>query len=134
MNAGAMVAIHAATVAAAAAKARTKVLDTFRTHDATAPARARPLVAIGLAGDDAAVGALIEAGVIRGVDSRGRLTILGDSIDRVAGYYLDEAAYIAHRDGSEAGPSRRAVVIAVVCAMLVVVAAIAVVFLAKANR
>ena len=50
MNAGAMVAIHAATAA----------------------------------------GALIEAGVMRAVDSRGRLTILGDSIDRVAGYYLGE--------------------------------------------
>ena len=50
MNPGTMVAIHAATTAAAAAKARTKVLDTFRTHDATAPTRARTLADIGLAG------------------------------------------------------------------------------------
>ena len=71
MNPGSMVAIHTATTAAAAAKARTKVLDTFRTHDATAPTRARTLADIGLSADDA-VGKLIEAGVIRPVDSRHR--------------------------------------------------------------
>ena len=131
MNPGTMVAIHAATAAAAAAKARTKVLDTFRTHDATAPTRARTLAEIGLAADDA-VGKLIEAGVIRPVDSRGRLTLLGDSIDRVAGYYLDEAAYIANRDGAERASSRKAALI--VCAVLVVVAGAALVILASVNR
>lgn len=107
MNPGTMVAIHAATVAAAAAKAKQQALDAFRTHDATAPDRARTLAEIGLAADDAAVGSLIEAGVVRGVDSRGRLTVLGDSIDRVAGYYLDEAAYIADRDGKNGTSSRK---------------------------
>ena len=115
----------------AAAKARTRVLDTFRTHDATAPTRARTLADIGLAGDDAVV-KLIEAGVIRPVDSRGRLTLLGDSIDRVAGYYLDEAAYIAHRDGADRTSSRNAVFIA--CAVLVVAAGAALVILASVNR
>jgi len=126
-----MVAIHAATAAAAAAKARTKVLDTFRTHDATAPTRARTLADIGLAVDDA-VGKLIEAGVIRPVDSRGRLTMLGDSIDRVAGYYLDEAAYIANRDGTDRASSKKAVLI--VCAVLVIVAGAALVILASVSR
>ena len=49
MTHGAMVAIHAATAAAAAAKARTQVLDTFRIQDATAPERARTLAEIRLA-------------------------------------------------------------------------------------
>jgi hypothetical protein len=131
MNPGTMVAIHAATAAAAASKARTKVLDTFRTHDATAPTRARRLADIGLAGDDA-VARLIQDGVIRPVDSRGRLTVLGESIDRVAGYYLDEAAYIVNRDGADRASSRKGVLLA--CAAVVVAAGAALVILASVNR
>jgi hypothetical protein len=128
MNPGAWVAIHAATTAAAAAKARTNALDCFRTHDATAPDRARTLTEIGLADDDRAVTELISAGVVRGVDSRGRLTVLGDVDDRVAGYFLDEAAFIAHRD-HKAGVSTRssAIAIYIVAALALVGAALVVI-------
>ena len=126
MTHGAMIAIHAASVAAAAAKARTQVLDTFRLQDATRPERARPLAEVGLSIDDNAVRELISTGVIRGVDSRGRLTILGDSIDRVDGYYLDEQAYIAHRDGTSKKTSRKE---ATLIACLLVLAALAVIAL-----
>ena len=118
MNPGTMVAIHAATAAAAAEKARTRVLDCFRTNDATAPDRARTLRELGLAARDTPVGELISAGVVRGVDSRGRLTVIGDSIDRVVGYYLDEPAYIAHRDRKASVDTRKSVV-AVLAAILV---------------
>lgn len=118
MNPGTMVAIHAAATAAAAAKARTRVLDAFRTHDATAPTRARTLAEIGLGDRDRAVGDLIQAGVLRGVDSRGRLTVLGDIVDRVVGYYLDEAAFIAHRDQKDGATNRKAVA-AIVLGMVV---------------
>ena len=103
----------------------------IRTHDATAPTRARRLADIGLAGDDA-VARLIQDGVIRPVDSRGRLTVLGDSIDRVAGYYLDEAAYIVNRDGADRASSRKGVLLA--CAAVVVAAGAALVILASVNR
>src|SRR5688572_33505249 len=126
MNHGAMVAIHAATTAAAAAKARTQVLDAFRMRDATAPGRARTLAEVGVR-DEHALRALIEAGVVRGVDSRGRLTVLGDSVDRVEGYYLDEAAYIAHRDGTDRKASRKAAVV-VVCILIAIAVAAATVF------
>lgn len=130
MTHGAMVAIHAASAAAAAAKAQTKALDAFRTHDATSPARSRTLVDIGLSGDDRAIRELIGAGVIRGVDTRGRLTVLGDSIDRVAGYYLDEMAYIAHRDGTHGKRAQRAL-LAVACVLLAALTAALLVFLTK---
>lgn len=116
MTHGAMVAIHAATAAAAAAKAKTDVLDAFRVRDATAADRARTLADVGLSIDNKAVQELISAGVIRGVDSRGRLTVLGDSIDRVVGYYLDEPAYITHRDGGTKSSKYQALVI--VCSMV----------------
>lgn len=131
MNHGAMVAIHAATTAAAAAKARTQVLDAFRTHDATAPDRARTLAEVRV-GNDHVFRALVEAGVVRGVDSRGRLTVLGDSVDRVAGYYLDEAAYIAHRDGTDRTSSRKAVAV-VVCVLVAVAVAVAVAFVSRSS-
>lgn len=95
-----------------------------RTHDATAPDRARTLFEIGLDPTDSAVGKLIEAGVIRGVDSRGRLTVLGDSIDRVAGYYLDEPGYIADRDGKNETTSRKQVLL-IVCILLLTVLGVA---------
>jgi hypothetical protein len=96
MNPGVMIAIHAA----AAQKAKCDALDAFRIHGATAPERARPLRELGFSGGNTAVAELIASGVIRGVDSRGRLTVLGDTIDRVDGYYLDEVAFIANRDGT----------------------------------
>jgi hypothetical protein len=133
MNAGTWVAIHAATTAAAAAKARTHALDCFRTRDATAPERARTLREIGLADDDRAVGELISAGIVRGVDSRGRLTVLGDAVDRVEGYYLDEAAFIAHRDG-KTGASSRSTALAVAIAVLLVVAGAVAVVVMAVNR
>ena len=131
MTHGAMVAIQA-TAAAAAAKARTQVLDTFRIQDATAPERARTLAEIGLASDDAAVRDLIAAGVLRGVDARARLTVLGDSIDRVAGFYLDEQAYIAHRDGTSARSSRQAVLLA--CSVVLVALGLAALAVIIVNR
>ncbi len=131
MNAGAMVAIHAAV---AAAQAKTRALDAFRVHDATAPDRARTLAEIGLAEQGNAVAELIEAGVIRGVDSRGRLTVFGDSVDRVAAYYLDEVAYIAHRDGKGRKTSRKEAGLIVLILLLAGVAVAALGLLLAANR
>ena len=85
-------------------------------HRATAPDRARTLAEVGV-GSDHALRALVEAGVVRGVDSRGRLTVLGESVDRVVGYYLDEAAYIADRDGTNRTSSRKAAAV-IVCVLL----------------
>jgi hypothetical protein len=133
MNHGAMVAIHAATIAAAAAAARTKALDAFRVHDATRPERARTLAEIGLSGDDHAVGELIAAGVLRGVDTRGRLTVLGDSVDRVAGYYLDEPAYIAYRDGKGGRTSRKEAVL-MVCILVLAAIGVAALAVVVASR
>jgi len=96
MNPGVMIAIHAAV----AQKARCDALDAFRIHGATAAERARPLRDLGFGDGNTAVAELIASGVIRGVDSRGRLTVLGATIDRVEGYYLDEVAFIANRDGT----------------------------------
>ena len=128
-----MIAIHAATAAAAAEKAKTRVLDCFRTHDTTAPDRARTLRDLGLADDDSAIGELIAAGVIRGVDSRGRLTVLGDSIDRVAGYYLDEPAYISHRDRKTKADTRMSV-LAIVAVMLIAAGVALVIGMVAVNR
>ena len=122
MNHGAMVAIHAGSMAAAA-KAHAKVLDGFRVPGATAPERARPLADLGLADDDRILAQLVKAGVVRGVDARGRPTVLGDDLNRTAAYYLDEAAFVAHRDARSKSDSRLAVlvVIAVVLLLLGVV-------------
>ena len=128
MNPGVMIAIHAA---AAAEKAKTQVLDAFRVHGATAPDRVCTLADLGLTDNEDAVAKLISAGVIRGVDSRGRLTVLGDSIDRVAGYYLDEPAFIALRDGAASSGARKQAV-AIVCAFVAVaVVAILAVMIAR---
>ena len=132
MNPGTMVAIHAATAAAAAEKARTRVLDCFRTHDATAPDRARTFRDLGLADQDTAVGELISAGVVRGVDSRGRLTVIGDSVDRVAGYYLDEPAYIAHRDRKTNADTRKSVI--AILAVMLLAAGVALVIAMAVSR
>lgn len=118
MNPGVMIAIHAA---AAAQKAKTEALDAFRIHGATAPERSRPLRDLGLTMESTAVGKLIASGVVRGVDSRGRLAVLGDTIDRVEGYYLDEAAFIANRDGTHRSSTQKQVrwVIAALVAMAI---------------
>ena len=129
MNPAVMIAIHAA---AAAQKAKTDALDAFRIHGATAPERARPLHDLGLGGDSTAVAELIAAGVVRGVDSRGRLTVLGDIVDRVEGYYLDEVAFIANRDGADGAPTRKH--LAWVIGALVVVAAGAVIAITAIAR
>jgi hypothetical protein len=97
MNHGAMIAIHAA---AAAAKARSDVLDAFRLHGATAPDRARPLHDLGLALDDRALREFFASGVLRGVDARGRAVMAGEMSGAGDRFYLDEAAFIAQRDGS----------------------------------
>ena len=104
MTHGAMIAAHAAH--AAAARARTAVLDAMRVQGATAPERARPLAELGLSADSAALREWMARGVIRSVDSRGRPTVLGDSYASATGFYLDETAYIAQRDR---GVSRRRV-------------------------
>ena len=127
-----MVAIHAATTAAAAAKARTQALDAFRLRGATAPERACPLPELGLAADNDALNELIQKGVIRGVDSRNRLTVLGDSVDRVAGYYLDEGAYIAHRDGKDKTTRKEAAWVVLI--LLLAVAGVALVLLLVLSR
>lgn len=104
MNHGAMIAIRAA---AAAAKARTEVLDTFRLKDATAPDRARALHDLGLPLDSRALRELFESGVLRGVDSRGRPLIEGGMAGAGDRFYLDEAAFVARRDGAGGGMRRR---------------------------
>jgi hypothetical protein len=106
MSAATMIAIHAA----ASAAARTKVLDAFRLNDATSPARARPLAELGLSGDEPPLRELIERGVIRAIDSRGRSAVIGDSTGRIAGLYLDERAYVEMRDAKRK-PGRGAVLI-----------------------
>jgi hypothetical protein len=130
MNPGVMVAIHAA---AAAQKAKTDALDAFRVHGATAAERARPLRDLGLTLETDAVAKLIESGVVRGVDSRGRLTVLGDSIDRVEGYYLDEVAFIANRDGTDRRTNSSAVKW-VICSLAVVAIAAALALVAIARK
>lgn len=108
---GALIAAHAAN--AAAAKSREKVLDAFRMQGATAPERARPLAELGLPNDEKAFGTFIAAGVIRGVDSRGRPTVIGDAVNRTVAYYLDEPAFVAQRDQKTGGPQRRVILIVV---------------------
>ncbi len=114
MNA-ALIAANAAS--AAAAKSRQNVLDAFRTHGATAPERARPLAELGIADGDKAFGAFVAAGVIRGVDSRGRDTVLGDAVSRTVAFYLDEPAYVAQRDRKMGGKQRKAELVALVIAL-----------------
>ena len=111
---GAMIAVQAA----AAGEAKKKVVDEFRIRGATAPERALPLPELGLS-DDASVGELISSGVIRGVDPRGRPTVINYEDARVAAYYLDEGAYIAHRDRGVGSRTRAVlIVLAIVGALL----------------
>ena len=102
------IAIHAA---AAAAKARTEVLDAFRVQGATAPERARRLHELGLADDNGALRAFFESGVLRAVDSRGRALVPGGRAGAGDRYYLDEQAFIADRDGTAGAVNRRQVML-----------------------
>lgn len=94
MNPAVMIAVNAA----AAAKARTRILDAFRVHGATAPERARPLGELGLSPQDRSLARCINVGVVRGVDASGRPVVIGDVTARVNGFYLDQVAYVEQRD------------------------------------
>ena len=124
MNAGAMIAIQAA---ASAAKARTRILDAFRIHGATAPERARPLEELGLSPQDHTLLRCITVGVVRGVDARGRPVILGDATARVAGFYLDEAEWVRQRDRANR-PGKR---LWLVLLVIVTIALLPLLFLAR---
>jgi hypothetical protein len=101
MTHGVMIALHAA---ATAARERTRVLDAFRIQAATAPERARPLAELELAANDRVLADLVQAGVVRGVDSRGRPTALGDEFALPKAFYLDEASAIAERNKASGNP------------------------------
>lgn len=119
--AGAMIAIHAA----AAAKRRTNVLDAFRVHGATAPDRARPLSELGISSEEPALAEMMSTGVIRAVDGRGRPAVLGDPMSRVEGFYLDEATFVASRDGRTMSRSDiRAILVIVALVLLFLGAAV----------
>ena len=107
MSIGTMIAINAAQ---AAAQARARVLDAFRLRGATAPDRARPLAELGIGSDDRALAPLLVKGVVRAVDERGRPAVLGHEESRIAGYYLDEAAWIADRERTTRGNRRGALI------------------------
>ena len=90
----------AAVVAAAAAARRRRlqrVLDSFRIGDATAPDRARPLASLGIA-DSAELTHLIESGVVYAGPAQGS-------------WYLNEGAYVAHRDAKRVHIQRRMVIL-----------------------
>ena len=84
-----------ATVAAIAAvrkRRRREILDAFRLADATAPERARTIESLGLAGN-------------RELDHfiEERLIVPGS---RAGSMYLDESAWVAHRDASSSRQMR----------------------------
>jgi len=111
MNPAIMIVIHAAH---AAAKSREKCLDTFRVQAATAPERARPLAELGLPNDDKSFAALVAAGIIKGVDSRGRPTVIGDAVSRTVAFYLDEPELVAQRDLKTSKSRRGAIIVGIV--------------------
>ena len=115
-------AVIMAHAAKAAATARTRILDAFRLRDATAPERALPLAELGLAVDDKYLAEFIRSGVIRGVDSRDRPTVIGYEHVRIGGYFLDERVYIAERDRHDRGGTgrQRRVVLAIMFWLIVV--------------
>ena len=108
---GAMIAVHAAMAAAAAEAARAKIADAFRLKDATAPERAVPLDQLGVTVDEKVLGELIDSGVIRGVDSRGRLTVIGDDLRLPKAYYFDEVTFLASRDNKKQSAQVRSLLI-----------------------
>ena len=99
-------AMLAASAAAAAAQAERRHLDALRTAGATAPERARPLEQLGLARDDA-FGRLAARGILR---------------EAGGGVYLDEAAFIAHRDQPPPAPRLKYVVVIVLVALVAILA------------
>ncbi len=108
--------IAAATASAAAAKARQNILDSFRLRGATAPDRARTLRELGLDRDMPALDALMKQGIVRGIDHRGRPAVHGESLGRYDGYFLDESAFVAHRDGARGSSQKQATVVLIVIA------------------
>lgn len=124
---GAIMAIHAAQ----AQKRRTAVLDAFRLRGATSQDRARPLSELGLAADDAALAELLQKGVIRALDSRGRPAVLGDAMARIEGFYLDEATFIADREASGFSRSDRVAVAVIVAIALAFVGTVLMMKLAR---
>ncbi len=105
---GAMIAVHAAVAAEAA---RAKIADAFRLRDATAPERAVPLDQLGVTIDEKVLGEFIDSGVIRGVDSRGRLTVIGDEVRPPKAYYFDEVTFLASRDNKKQSAQVRTLLI-----------------------
>jgi hypothetical protein len=110
MNAGAMIAIMAASAAAAAQQ---RQLDGFRLAGATSPERARPLEAMGLPRDDT-FARLVKEGVLHE---------LGDGRA-----WLDEAALIARRS---AVPRRGARIVLVAMVALTAILAFGALMLAR---
>jgi hypothetical protein len=89
-----------AVVAAAAAARRERmqrVLDGFRMADATAPERARTLTSLGMA-DSSELTHLIDSGVVVAGRAQGS-------------WYLNEGAYVAHRDARRVHIRRRMVIL-----------------------
>ncbi len=105
-------AVIAAAAAAARREAIARVLDAFRVAGATAPDRGRSLESLGL----------VSAGPLEVLQTTGVLKA-GTTPD---GWYLDEAAYVAQRDGTAPGRSRRKMIMLVVIAVLVAVLLVAV--------
>ena len=114
---GAMIAIHAA---AAADAARAAIVDAFRLKGATAPERAVPLDQLGVTIDEKVLGELIDSAVIRGVDSRGRHTVIGDEIRPPKAYYFDEVTFLANRDGKKQSAQVRTVLIGLALALALI--------------
>ena len=112
--AAAMIAIHAAVAANAA---RAKIADAFRLKGATAPERAVPLDQLGVTIDEKVLGEFINSGVIRGVDARGRPTIIGDEVRPPKAYYFDEVTFLASRDGRKQSAQVRPLLIALAIAL-----------------
>ena len=111
---GAMIAVQAAVAANAA---REKIADAFRVKGATAPERAVPLDKLGVTIDEKVFGEFIDCGVIRGVDSRGRLTVIGDYVRQPKAYYFDEATFLASRDNEKQSAQVRSVLIGLALAL-----------------
>ena len=100
-------AMLAASAAAAAAQAERRHVDALRTAGATAPERARPIEPLGLE-RDAAFERLAARGILR---------------EASGGVYLDEVAFIAHRD--RPAPSQRGLLIGLVLLLVVMMVGLA---------
>ena len=126
---GAMIAVHAAVAANAA---RAKIADAFRLKDATAPERAVPLDQLGVIVDEKVLGEFIDSGVIRGVDSRGRLTVIGDELRLPKAYYFDEVTFLASRDNKkQSAQVRRSLLIGLAIALGLLGAGLVAVFVQR---